>query len=292
MRVLVLGATGMLGHKVWQVFQGEFDTYAGVRQGHEACAKFCLFDGNKLEANLDACNFSGFPQAFARVKPEVVINCVGIIKQLSGETRPSDFIEVNSMFPHKLAELCSLYEARLVHLSTDCVYSGRKGMYTERDTPDPEDIYGQTKLLGEVIGEDCLTIRTSMIGRELQRQTGLLEWFFSQEGRSIQGYTGAIFSGLTTASLARVLMRIITDHMELTGLYHVSSKAISKYDLLLRLKEAYQLKVEIEPIGEYCVDRSLDSSQFRHATGITIPTWDKMIHELISDTTPYNEWRS
>jgi dTDP-4-dehydrorhamnose reductase len=282
----------MLGHKLWQVFRGELDTYAGVRQHCEAYTRYGLFDRNKLEANLDARNFNGFLQAFARVKPDVVVNCVGIIKQLSGETRPSDFIEVNSVFPHKLAELCALSGARLLHLSTDCVFSGRKGIYTESDTPDPDDIYGQTKLLGEVSGEGCVTIRTSMIGREIQGQISLLEWFLSQEGKCIKGYTRAIFSGLTTASLARVLMRIITDHMELTGLYHVSSKAISKYDLLLRLKEAYQLKVEIEPFGEYCVDRSLDSSRFRHTTGITAPTWDKMIHELISDTTPYSEWRS
>jgi dTDP-4-dehydrorhamnose reductase len=292
MRVLILGATGMLGHKLWQVFRGELDTYAGVRQDYEVCARYDLFDRNKLETNLDARSFNGFLGAFTRVKPEVVINCVGIIKQLSGETRLSDVIEVNSLFPHRLADLCALSGARLLHLSTDCVFSGRKGMYTESDTPSPEDIYGQTKLLGEVTGEDCLTIRTSMIGRELNRQASLLEWFLSQEGKCIRGYTRAIFSGLTTASLARVLMRIVTDHKQLTGLYHVSSEAISKYELLLRLKEAFRLTVEIEPFGEYCIDRSLDSSRFQQATGIIIPTWDEMTQELISDTMPYSEWRS
>jgi dTDP-4-dehydrorhamnose reductase len=292
MRVLMLGANGMIGHKLWQLFRAELDTYAGVRRDCGAYTRYGLFDRNKLETNLDARNFNGFLQAFARVKPDVVINCVGIIKQLSGETRPSDFIEVNSLFPHRLAEVCALSRARLLQLSTDCVFSGRKGMYTEDDMPDAEEIYGQTKFLGEVTGGGCLTIRTSTIGREIQRQTGLLEWFLSQEGKCTKGYTRAIFSGLTTASLARVLMSIVTDHKELTGLYHVSGEPISKYDLLLRLKEAYRLKVDIEPLEGYCVDRSLDSSRFRHKTGIMVPTWDEMIPELISDSTPYSEWRS
>jgi dTDP-4-dehydrorhamnose reductase len=131
-----------------------------------------------------------------------------------------------------------------------------------------------------------------MIGRELNRQASLLEWFLSQEGKRVKGFTRSIFSGLTTATLARVLMRVVTDQRELTGLYHVSSEAISKYDLLLRLKEALRLKVEIEPFEEYCVNRSLDSSLFRHESGIIVPTWDEMVRGLIADTTPYSEWRS
>ena len=282
----------MLGHKLWQVFRGEFDTFAGVRQDYGEYARYCLFDRDKLVTNLDVHNFSGFLQAFARVRPDVVINCIGIIKQLSNETRPADFIEVNSLFPHRLAELCDLSGARFLHLSTDCVFSGQKGMYAESDTANPEDMYGRTKLLGEATGEGCLTIRTSMIGRELLRRTSFLEWFLSQVGKSIQGYSRVIFSGLTTASLAEVLMRLVTDHKELTGLYHISSEAISKYDLLSRVKEAFRVNVEIESYGEYCVDRSLDSSRFQQATGIIVPTWDEMVHGLVSDTTPYSEWRS
>ena len=292
MRVLILGVGGMLGHKLCQIFRNEFDTYATARQPYKAYAKYSIFDGDKLETNLDARIFNGLLQTFARTKPEVVINCIGIIKQVSAETRTSDFIEVNSLFPHRLAELCALSGTRLIHLSTDCVFSGRKGMYTEEDIPDPEDVYGRTKLLGEVTDDRCLTVRTSMIGRELQRGVSLLEWFLSQEGKRIKGYTRAIFSGLATPSLADVLMRIVTDHKELTGLYHVSAEPVNKYDLLLRLRDAYRLNVEIEPFGEYCIDRSLDSSQFQRATGIVPPNWDDMIHGLISDSTPYNEWRS
>jgi dTDP-4-dehydrorhamnose reductase len=286
MRVLVMGASGMLGHKVYQTMAAaEHQIYGTLKRPVGDFEKYGIFDPEGMIEGVDARIPETIERAFLIARPEVVINCIGLIKPFSND--PASTIELNALFPHKLARYCGLMGARLVQISTDCVFSGQKGMYTEGDTPDPDDIYGRTKLLGEVIGEGCITIRTSMIGRELDRQASLLEWFLSQEGKRLKGFTRSIFSGLTTLSLAGVLNRIVTDQRELAGLYHVSSEPINKYDLLMRLKEAYQLQVEIEPVEGDCVDRSLDSSRFHQATGIILPTWDEMIHQLSLDTTPY-----
>ena len=164
-------------------------------------------------------------------------------------------------------------------------------MYTEEDLPDPIDMYGRSKLLGEVTGENCLTIRTSMLGRELERSISLLEWFLNQPDQCIKGYTRAIFNGLTTCSLAKVTLQVITQWPVLTGLYHVSAQAVSKYDLLMQIREVFQTKTEIVPFDEFQVNRSLDSSRFQRQTSIVMPSWDEMIQGLASDPTPYSDWR-
>jgi len=290
MKVLVVGASGMLGHKLWQTLSSEVDTYAGVRQSLRAYSKYGIFDPDRLIPELDTRDFGTFIRAFNCVKPDVVINCIGIVKQVSSHASAEDFIRVNSLFPHQLAELCALCSTRLIHISTDCVFSGDQGMYSEEDNPDPVDLYGRSKFLGEVSGANCLTIRTSILGRELERSTGLLEWFLKQPDQTIKGYTEAIFSGMTTRALSNTLLEIVTQQPSLTGLYHVSSKAIDKHDLLSRIKDAFQLNTVVEPFDEYRVDRSLDSSTFRQQTGIVIPEWDEMIQELVSDVTPYGDW--
>jgi dTDP-4-dehydrorhamnose reductase len=179
----------------------------------------------------------------------------------------------------------------MVQISTDCVFSGNKGGYTEADTPDPEDLYGRSKLLGEVAGPECLTVRTSMIGRELTRQSGLLEWILSNGNGRVRGYTNAIFSGFTTRALGEVLARIIQERPDLTGLYHVASEPISKYTLLKKIASAFALRTEIEPYAEFRCDRSLDGTRFRLAMDWQPPTWDAMIAGLVSDPTPYDKWR-
>lgn len=291
MRVLILGASGMLGHKLWQTFSGELDTYAGVRRSCQAYAKYDLFDPDRLVDCLNIQDFDTCIRAFGRVKPDVVINCIGIIKQVSGVTPAVDFVRVNALFPHQLAELCAVSGTRLIHFSTDCVFSGRQGRYTEEDIPDPIDTYGRSKLLGEVTGDYCLTLRTSMLGRELERSISLLEWFLNQPDQRIKGYTRAIFNGLTTCALAKIVLEVVTRWPDLTGLYHVSAPAVSKYDLLMRVREAFRVKTLIEPFDKIQVDRSLDSSRFQRQTGIVIPGWDEMIQGLVSDRTPYRDWR-
>jgi dTDP-4-dehydrorhamnose reductase len=291
MRVVVLGATGMLGHKLWQVCRDRFDTWAVGRTTCGEYARYGLFDPDHFMGGVDVFDFDSIVRAFAVLRPKVVVNCIGIVKQLPTAKDPVASLTVNSLFPHRLAALCQATGARLIHISTDCVFSGKKGMYTEEDIPDAGDLYGRTKYLGEVGGPGCLTLRTSIIGRELRTSNGLVEWFLSNRGGKVRGYTRAIFSGLTTLALARVIANVMEQHPQLQGIYHVSSEPISKYELLCLLREAFRVEVEIEPYPAVQVDRSLDSSRFREATGFIPQTWSEMIQELASDPTPYDQWR-
>jgi dTDP-4-dehydrorhamnose reductase len=291
MRVLILGGSGMLGHKLWQNFSARFDTYATFRQSPRAYARFPMFDETKALGGVSAENFQSVVRAFGSVRPDVVVNCVGIVKQDAAAKDPYQSIAVNALFPHRLAQLTRAAGARLIHLSTDCVFSGRAGNYAEGDAPDAGDLYGRTKLLGEVDDENCLTVRTSMIGRELAGAHGLLEWFLSQEGGRVRGFRRAVFSGFTTQALSDVLARIVTEHTDLRGVWHVSAAPINKFDLLSLIKEVYGLKVEIEPDETFVCDRSLDSARFREATGFDAPAWPEMIARMHDDPTPYDQFR-
>jgi dTDP-4-dehydrorhamnose reductase len=291
MRVLILGASGMLGHKLWQVFRSRFETWGTVRSSYQEYARYDLFDPHRLLGGIDAFDFHTVVRAFETAKPDVVINTIGIIKQLPAAKDPIASIEVNSLFPHRLARLCEASGARLVHISTDCVFSGRKGMYSEEDMPDAEDLYGRSKLLGEIGGPECLTLRTSLIGRELESTSGLVEWFLSNRGRRVQGYTSAIFSGFSTLALASIIADVIERHPDLSDIYHVSSEPISKYQLLCLLREAFQIPIEIEPVPHHNIDRSLNSHRFRSATGHIPPPWAGMVQAMAKDPTPYEAWR-
>lgn len=289
-RVLVVGGTGMLGHKVWQLFRNRFDTWVTVRAVQDRSATK-LFTGDRVIADVRADDFDSVVRACAVARPAVIVNCVGIVKQLKAAADPLPSISVNALFPHRAAALAAALGARMIHISTDCVFGGSRGNYSERDTPDASDLYGRTKLLGELWGPCCLTLRTSIVGRELSATTGLLEWFLAQRGGRAKGYTHARFSGLTTRALAEVLGDIIERHEELEGVYHVASRPISKYDLLNKLNEAFATGVDIEASEDVRIDRTLDGSAFQKATGLTIRSWDEMIAQMASDSTPYEEWR-
>lgn len=291
MRVVILGATGMLGHKLWQVYRDRFDTWAVARASYGEYARYGLFDPDRFMGGVDVFDFDSVVRAFAALRPEAVINCIGIIKQLPTAKDPIVSLTVNSLSPHRLAALCQASGARLIHISTDCVFSGRKGMYTEEDASDAEDLYGRTKFLGEVGGPGCLTLRTSVIGRELRTSSGLVEWFLSNRGGKVRGYTRAIYSGFTTLALARIIADILEKHPQLQGVYQVSSEPINKYELLCLLRDAFKLNVEIEPYPDVQIDRSLDSSRFRKETGFRPQTWAEMVQEMASDPTPYEQWR-
>lgn len=291
MRVLILGGSGMLGHKLWQVFRARFDTWVTVRGNFREYARYNLFDRQRLVEGVNALDFDTIVKAMASVQPDVVVNCIGIVKQSPLMRDPTVTLTVNSLFPHKLVNLCRAAKARLIHISTDCVFSGRKGMYTEDDVPDPEDFYGRSKLLGEISGPDCLTLRTSIIGRELQTTNGLVEWFLANQSGCVCGYNQAIYSGFTTLAMTEILANIIAHHAELSGLYHVSSEPINKYDLLCLLRDAYGVQIEIEPYPEVCIDRSLDSRRFRAMTNLVPPPWPEMVQAMAKDPTPYDNWR-
>jgi dTDP-4-dehydrorhamnose reductase len=276
--VLVLGGTGMLGHVLLEVLSARYDTHAAVRDVERAQA---LGLRGPLHA-LDAREPAQLERVLDAVRPDAVINAIGLVKQLEEAARPLPAIALNALFPHALAERCAARGVRLVHVSTDCVFSGSlppPAAYTEDDPADARDLYGMTKLLGEVHADGALTVRTSIVGWELERASGLLEWFAAQDGRTVAGYSNAYFSGLTTRALARVLSDVLADHPSLSGLYHVSSERISKLDLLMRLREALRMHCEITPVQEPRINRALDSRRFREVTAIAIPGWAEMIDE-------------
>jgi dTDP-4-dehydrorhamnose reductase len=294
MRVLILGGEGMLGHKVFQVLDERFETFATFRRFGGVWTTYPMYvdvSPERTIAGIDAMNFDTVIRAFSQVEPDVVVNCIGIVKQLEQAKDPIISITLNALFPHRLAELCSVAGARMLHMSTDCVFSGRKGNYTEDDIPDAEDLYGRTKLLGEVAREGCLTIRTSIFGRDFAKDTALLEWFLGNRGGTVRGFVNAIYTGFTTQALAQIMGDLIADHPHLSGLYQISTEPISKYDLLVKIRDAMALDIEVEPFKDFYCDRSLDSSRFRKETKYRIPTWDEMIAELARDSTPYDEWR-
>ncbi len=180
---------------------------------------------------------------------------------------------------------------RLIHISTDCVFSGEEGGYTEGSLADATDVYGKTKYLGEVTGNNVLTIRTSIIGRELVRSRGLLEWFISNRGGTVNGYDNAIFSGFPTVTFAGIIKDIILNHPELNGLYHVASNPIDKYTLLNMINDTMHLGIKIVRLPAFRCDRSLDATKFSKATGFKPPPWSIMIDELAKDAKQYEAWR-
>ena len=236
---------------------------------------------------VDAGKLNDLVRAFRIARPEAVINCVGIIKQLDETKNPIINLSINSLLPHRLAQLCDACCARMIHVSTDCVFSGRKGNYTENDVSDAEDLYGRTKFLGEVYdAPHCVTLRTSIIGRAINSSNGLIDWFLSQNGKTIRGFRRAIYSGFTTLEMSRIMEGVLTQHPEMHGLWHVSSGPISKYDLLKMASKPFQWEGNIQPDDEVVCDRSLDSSAFREATCYRPPAWQDMLDEMASDGEP------
>lgn len=291
MRVLILGGSGMLGHKLWQNFSERFDTFVTFRQAANYCASYGIFDEARSIGGVSATDIPAVTHAVARVQPQVVVNCIGVVKQDAAARDHLTSISTNALFPHLLARLCGVAKARLIHISTDCVFSGRKGNYSEDALSDAEDLYGRTKYLGEVNGPGCLTLRTSMIGRELAGEHGLLEWLLSQDGKRIRGFRRAIFSGFTTLALAQIIAEIIERHTDLEGLYHVASDPISKFDLLTLIKQKGDLQVEIEPDETFICDRSLNGARFRSAANFVPPDWSDMVVRIFKDRTPYEKIR-
>jgi len=293
LRVLILGGSGMLGHKLWQTFRGRFDTYATFRGSPAAYERYGIFDAARSIGGVSAQDFDSVVRAFSVARPAAVVNCVGVVKQDAAAKDPVTGITVNALFPHRLAALCRAAGARLIHLSTDCVFSGRQGNYAEDARPDAEDLYGRTKLLGEVAGEGCLTVRTSMIGRELTGAHGLVEWFLNEAraGRGVRGFRRAVFSGFTTNALADILARVVAEHPRLNGVWNVAAEPINKFDLLTLVKQVYGLQIEIEPDETFVCDRSLDGSRFAAEAGFAPPSWPEMIAGMRRDATPYEEIR-
>ena len=290
MRVMVVGATGTLGHRLCLEWAERFECWGTVRDPvEEPVAK--LLASTRLIAGVTADEPSTLRAALEQAKPEVVVNCVGAVKQAEAGQQPIPAIRINSLFPHELAAACREASARLVHVSTDCVFSGDRGGYTEQDVPDATDLYGRSKLLGEVSGEGLLTLRTSLIGRELRSSLGLLEWLISNRGGSVKGFSRAVFSGLTTIALAAEIGAVLEEHPALEGVWQLASEPIDKLELLTMLERELELGIEIVPDDTVIVDRSLDSSRLCRATGRQPRRWEEMVEVLAANATPYDEIR-
>jgi dTDP-4-dehydrorhamnose reductase len=280
MRILILGGDGMLGHRAFLHLRERHDVRVTLRQDAEAYAPYGLFTRENAYYGVNVRFVDPLAETIADFRPDAVLNAVGIVKQRGTASESIPSLEINSLLPHRLAVLCRGSGSRLVHVSTDCVFSGTRGGYRDDDPSDATDLYGKSKYLGEVSGEPhCITLRTSIIGEELSRRTALLEWFLAQRG-TIRGFTNAIFSGFTTSELARIVERLLTEHPQASGLYQVSSEPISKFDLLTRIRDRLRHPVEIEPDPSFHCDRSLDSTRFRSEFAYTPPSWDEMIDEL------------
>jgi dTDP-4-dehydrorhamnose reductase len=279
-KILVLGASGMLGNAVYRTFASSpgYDVVGTVRSGSSTIA---LPDGARgaLLVGVDVEQVDSLVAAFEKVRPNVVINCIGLVKQLAAANDPLVTLPINALLPHRLARLAALVDARLVHVSTDCVFTGSKGCYLESDAPDAQDLYGRSKLLGEVDYPSAVTLRTSIIGTELDSAHGLVGWFLAQRG-TVKGFTKAVFSGLPTAVLAQVIRDHVIPNPTLRGIWHVSAEPIAKFDLLQLVAAEYGKDIQISPDDQLVLDRSLDSSRFREATGWNPPSWPHLIAQM------------
>lgn len=289
-RVLILGGSGMLGHKLWLNFRNRFDTYVTLRNAFQEYAHYKIFDFEKSLDRLDVKRVDSLLPVMEKIRPDVMINCIGIVKQVPAAKDPIASIKINSLLPHELEKIAKNFETKLIHISTDCIFEGGKGNYSEEEPYRANDLYGLTKLLGEVAKPPSLTLRTSIVGRELSRNLGLLEWFLRRGAKErVCGYTHAILSGFTTQVLAQTLGWIIEEHRHLTGIYHLSSYPISKYELLKKLQEIFNLDIDLVPFDDFRCDRSLNGSRFNKATCFVPPTWESMIEGLRKEDGFYKE---
>lgn len=279
-KVLILGSTGLLGSTISKYFsiKSNFKCFGTIRKSSDK--KKLKYIKNIKLYKVDFNKSRNLKKVFKMIKPNLIINCIGVVKQVLNKNMNSEIIRINSFLPHHLSELANENnKIRFIHFSTDCVFSGLKGNYSEYDITDAKDIYGVSKMLGEVNYPNSITLRTSIIGHELNTKYSLLNWFLFQK-KSIKGYKNAIFSGLTALEIAKVLEKYIIPNKKIKGIYHLSGKPINKYDLLNIIKKTYKKKIKITPDSKIKTNRSLNSRLFKKVTGYKPPTWNKLIQEM------------
>lgn len=277
MKVLVIGGSGMIGSTVLRVLseKDEWEVFGTIRE--DGLKRFFPTSiASRLISGIDVENTDTLVKVLDKIRPNVLVNCVGLTKHKPEAEDPLVSISINTLMPHRLAALSRLVAARLIHISTDCVFSGGKGGYIEDDLADAQDVYGKSKALGELHYPHAITLRTSTIGHELQSKYGLLDWFLSQQGRC-NGYRRAIFSGLPTVVFAQVVRDVVIPDTELSGLYHVGAKPINKFELLKLIADAYGMTIDIVPDDQLVIDRSLNAKRFEIATGYVAPEWPELI---------------
>jgi dTDP-4-dehydrorhamnose reductase len=285
-RILVIGANGMLGGSVFRFLskKPEYEVL-GTTRSQAACKALLKQGFPNVMSGIDACNLKGISDLIHEFNPDFLVNCIGVVKQLDISKSPIPTISLNSLLPHQLSELCDSIGCSLIHFSTDCVFSGQKGCYSERDTPDANDLYGRSKLLGEVNSAPHLTLRTSIVGHEINGHVSLVDWYLEQD-ESIQGFSNAIFSGLPTVYVAHFLHLYVLGS-DLSGLYHLSAEPIDKFTLLTLIKNKYEAKADIRECGQLRVDKSLISDKLKSATGVKVPNWPELISLMFDEYEEY-----
>ncbi|GAV19752.1 dTDP-4-dehydrorhamnose reductase [Mariprofundus micogutta] len=279
MKILILGGDGMLGHQLLKSWSDRHEVCVTLRGESRSYDHYGLFHDTNSFYGVDVRDFNTIEQTVSKFQPDAIVNAVGIVKQRAEAQDAIISLEVNSLLPHRLSQLCGEVGARLIHMSTDCVFSGLKGMYTENDLEDASDLYGRSKLLGEVHDVQAVTLRTSIIGLELARNKSLIEWFLAQSGQ-VNGFSRAIYSGFTTMEMARIIENVLLEHKALSGLWHVASDPINKFELLSKLSEFMgRADIRLLEDANFCCERSLDASKFNKETGYRPPSWDEMLSE-------------
>ena len=286
MKLLILGGSGMVGHRLAKKLSNQYELFSLLRKRPDLDSN--QFFEKVLPKNqcifIDDINeYENLNNIVKKILPDIIINCIGVIKQRDKVENVLNMRRINSLLPHVLNQICNKNKIKLIHLSTDCVFSGTKGNYQESDNPDPIDEYGKSKLLGEIKKGNALTIRTSFIGPELFNKKSLFEWVKSQKNGEIDGFTNAIYSGLTTLAFSEIIENIIDKHQNLNGIWHISSNPISKFDLIEMINQKFNLKIKINRNSSFRCDRSLNSSKFQEETKIQIPSWRTMIDNLYQD---------
>jgi len=289
MRIVILGGTGLIGHKLFHKLSQRFDNvYSLIHRAKAEFTHYGIFSGANTIELVDASDFRVLDGILLALQPEVIINCIGVTKRHPDAKNPKSCLILNSLLSHVLAEWGVRHNARVIVFSTDCIFDGKLGNYTEESLPSAEDLYGRTKFLGEVCGSNCLTLRTSFIGRELSAFTELLEWFIAQNNKTVQGFTNALYTGVSTLFLSNIVADLIEKHKNLSGLYHLSGESISKYDLLCLARDAFNLNIEVIPDDSFVCHRTLLGDRFRKVTGITVPSWQDMMSQLALDRELYD----
>lgn len=288
MRILILGVSGLIGHKLFQELIPDFEVFGTLHKSKNFYGNISLFSKPNIIENVNVVEFEILKGILRATNPDVIINCVGITKRKDEINDPFTALTINSVFPHQLANWAKDNGKKILHFSTDCVFDGKVGNYNESSLTTAEDIYGRTKALGDIKYSHTLTIRSSFIGQELFGKTELLEWFLSQKGKKILGFRNTFYSGVSTMVMARVVRDIILNYSNLSGLYHLAPvKPISKYDLLCIAKEAYDIDVDIIPEDDHVHFPTLDGSKLRSKIDLKIPSWQEMMLELSSDKAYY-----
>ena len=284
MKILILGGNGMIGHKLYQVISKKYpNTWVLFKKKYELVQNNLLYKKDFVIDDFDVCDFSRLIQLLNNLKVDIIINAIGLTIRRNVYEIQSKSILINSVLPHVLNEWVISNDKRLIHFSTNCVFSGKDGFYNEESFVDSNDFYGRSKALGEIISTNSLTLRSSMIGRELENKTELLEWFLSNKNGTVSGYNKAIYSGITTNCMADFVVKIIENYPDMNGLYNVSSEKITKFDLLKLFNEYFDTNITIIPNNLFATNKALNSEKFFKKTGFIKPDWVDLIKDLVND---------